>query len=247
MDPLDLRAVRKSLGWTQKQTAERLSVSQALVSMVENHQRSLTAAMQERLGSYYELDPTHLPLRELVSLTDSGYARELASLGYPGFAHRRDKDKDRHKDGKPSWNPAQLAVMVLSADTLDRRVAEALPWLVLRYWDADWNWAVRQLKLQDLQNRFGFVVTLARELAEKKSAEKTPSEDPSEEKSLGSPERLRQLERQLERSRLVRQDTFCNEHMTQAERKWLQTAASPQAQHWNLLSDLCPEHLTHVR
>ncbi len=226
MNTLDLRVVRQSLGWTQKQTAERLSVSQALVSMVENHQRSFTATVRYRLSSYYEAGAEHLPLREPVPMTDSDYARELANLGYPGFAHRKGKDC------KSSWNPAQLAVMALSADTLDRRVAEGFPWLVLRYWDADWNWALRQLKLQDLQNRLGFVVTLARELAQKKG--------------LSSAQHLQQLESQVERSRLVRQDTFCNERMTQAERKWLQTQASPQAQHWNLLSDLRPEHLPHV-
>lgn len=228
MNSLDLHAVRQSLGWTQTETAARLAVSQSLVSMVENGQRSLTAALQRRLASYYKASPVHLPLREPVQLTNSDYARELADLGYPGFAHRREKANEQ----KASWNPAQLAVMGLSADHLDRRVAEAFPWLLLRYWDADWNWAVQQLKLVDLQNRLGFVVTLARELAEKNG--------------LGSLDHLQRLESQLERSRLVRQDTFCNERMTHAERKWLQTQSSPPAQHWNLLSDLRPEHLTHV-
>jgi transcriptional regulator with XRE-family HTH domain len=226
MNTLDLRAVRRSLGWTQKQAAEHLCVSQALVSMVESRQRALTTAMLERLASYYHVDPSYLPLRKPVTMTRSDYAREMVNLGYPGFAHRKDNKE------KPSWNPAQLAVMALSANTLDRRVAEAFPWLVLRYWDADWNWALQQLKVQDLQNRLGFVVTLARELAD--------------EKGLGSLENLQQFESQVERSRLVRQDTFCNERMTQAERKWLQTQASPQARHWNLLCDLRPEHLTHV-
>jgi transcriptional regulator with XRE-family HTH domain len=227
MKTLDLRVVRKSLGWNQKQAALHLSVSQALVSMVENRRRSFTAALQYRLAAHYQVNPVHLPLREQVTMTDSDYTKELANLGYPGFAHLK-----KHNDEKPSWNPAQLVVMALSANTLGRRVAEGFPWLVLHYWDADWNWAVQQLKAQDLQNRFGFVVTLARELAEKEN--------------LGSPEHLRQLESQVERSRLVRQDTFCNESMTQTERKWLQTQASPQAQHWNLLSDLRPEHLAHV-
>jgi transcriptional regulator with XRE-family HTH domain len=224
MPTLDLRAVRKSLGWTQKQAAERLAVSQALVSMVENRERSLTAAMLDRLGSYYEVDAANLPLRDPVQMTDSDYAQELANLGYPGFAHQRR--------GKPSWNPAQLVVMALSNATLDRRVAEALPWLLLRYWDMDCSWALKELKVRDLQNRFGFVVTLAREVAE--------------QKNLGFPNHLKHLEDQVERSRLVRQDTFCNERMTQAERKWLQKKSSPQAQHWNLLSDLQPEYLTHV-
>jgi transcriptional regulator with XRE-family HTH domain len=228
MNSLDLHAVRQSLGWTQTETAARLAVSQSLVSMVENGQRSLTAALQRRLASYYKASPVYLPLREPVKLTNSDFAKELADLGYPGFAHRREKANEQ----KASWNPAQLAMMGLSADHLDRRVAEAFPWLLLRYWDADWNWAVQQLKLVDLQNRLGFVVTLARELAEKNG--------------LGSLDHLQRLESQLERSRLVRQDTFCNERMTHAERKWLQTQSSPPAQHWNLLSDLRPEHLTHV-
>jgi transcriptional regulator with XRE-family HTH domain len=227
MSDLDLRAARKLLGWTQQQTAERLSVSQSLVSMVENRQRSLTPAVQEKLSSYYEVDPVHLPLREPVPMSDSEYAEELANLGYPGFAHRKTRD------GKPAWNPAQLAVMALSTESLDRRVAEGLPWLVLRFSNADWNWAVQELKVHDLQNRLGFVVTLAREAAK--------------DRGLGSLENLQQLGNQVERSRLVRQDTFCNERMTQAERTWLKNRASPQAQHWNLLSDLGPEHLTHVR
>jgi transcriptional regulator with XRE-family HTH domain len=225
VNTLDLRAVRRSLGWSQKQAAKYLSVSQALVSMVENRQRSLSADVLERLGSRYQLDPAHLPLREPVPMADSDFARELAALGYPGFAHRKEKN------GKPSWNPAQLAAMALSANALDRRVAEALPWLVLRYSNAEWSWTLQQLKLQDFQNRLGFVVTLARELAEN---------------GLGSPQHLQQLENQVERSRLVRQDTFCNETMTQSERRWLQSHAPPQAQHWNLLSDLRPEHLTHA-
>lgn len=224
MPALDLRAVRKSLGWTQKQAAKHLAVSQALVSMVENRERSFTAEMLERLSSYYEVDPAHLPLRDPVPLTDSDFARELANLGYPGFAHQ--------KTGKPTWNPAQLAVMALSNPSLDRRVAEAFPWLVLRYAEMDWTWALRELKARDLQNRFGFVVTLAREVAE--------------QRNLSSPDHLKQLESKVERSRLVRQDTFCNERMTQAERKWLQAKASPEAQHWNLLSDLQPEYLAHV-
>src|SRR5271154_4380891 len=102
MNTLDLRAVRQSLGWTQKQTAERLSVSQALVSMVENRQRSLTAALVERLGSYYQVDPVRLPFRESLPMTQSDYARELANLGYPGFAHRKGNENDTNE--KPSWN-----------------------------------------------------------------------------------------------------------------------------------------------
>ena len=196
--------------------------------MVENGERSLTTAMRDRLGAYYEADPTSLPLREPAKLADSDFERELANLRYPGFAHRRSANEKN-----PSWNPSQLLVMALSTETLDRRVAEALPWLVLRYAEMDWVWVVRQAKVLDLQNRLGFVVTLARELAE--------------QHGLGSPLDLQQLETQLEQSRLSKQDTFCNERMTQAERRWLQTKSSPAAHRWNVLSDLRVEHLAHVR
>jgi transcriptional regulator with XRE-family HTH domain len=229
----DLHSVRKHLGWTQEQTAEHLCVSQTLVSMVENGRRALTNEMLARLMAFYEVDPTQLPYRDSADLTDADYAGELTKLGYPGFAHRRDQTE------KPQWNPVQLAVKLLSADNLDRRVAEALPWLLLRYSYGDWTEALNELKVQDLQNRLGFVVTLAREVTEKETG-KEASRREAASKQLGC------LEAQAERSRLVRQDTFCNEHMTQAERRWLQNASSPQAQHWNLLCDLRPEHLAHV-
>lgn len=224
MPTLNLRAVRKSLGWTQQRAAERLGVSQALVSMVENGERSLTPEILDRLGAYYEVDPTNLPLREPVAMTAADFAREIGSLGYPGFKYL--------SEGKPYWNPAQFLILALREDDLECRLSEGLPWLVLRYGEMDWAWALREAKVLDLQNRFGFVVMLACELAEKYR--------------VGSLLHLRQLESQIERSRLVRQSTFCNERMTQAERKWLQTNSSPGAEHWNLLSNLKVEHLKHV-
>ncbi len=43
---------------------------------------------------------------------------------------------------------------------------EALVWVAVTYADLDWDWVVRQAKVGDLQNRLGFLVTLARQLAE---------------------------------------------------------------------------------
>jgi len=54
------------------------------------------------------------------------------------------------------------------------------------------------------------------------------------------------VERRLERSRLVREDTLCQESMTQAEQRWLRDRRSAQAQHWNLLTGLLPEHLRYA-
>ena len=221
---LNLRDLRESLGWGQKELAARLQVSQTLVSLIETGQRPVSTQVRKALSEFLEVPATTLPLREEVHLKDSDYARELADLGYPGFAHLRA--------GKPGWNPAQLMVMALSSDFLDRRVAEALPWLLLRYPDADWGWALRESKLRDLSNRFGFVVTLALAVAQ--------------EKGLDSEDELARLETTVERSRLAKQDTFCNERMTRPERDWLRTHSSPQAERWNLLSDLKPEYLSHA-
>jgi hypothetical protein len=49
----------------------------------------------------------------------------------------------------------------------------------------------------------------------------------------------------LERSRLVREDTLCHDSMTQAERKWLRQNRPPDAEHWNLLTDLDVRHLAY--
>lgn len=58
-------------------------------------------------------------------------------------------------------------------------------------------------KLHDLQNRLGFVVALARQVAER-------NEQPEKASALAV------VEAQLEPSRLAREDTLCRESMTQA-------------------------------
>jgi hypothetical protein len=98
----------------------------------------------------------------------------------------------------------------------------------------DWNWVVREAKANDVTNRLGFVVTLARKLAEQK-------------KNDSVAETLRAVETRLQRSILVQEETLCNENMTKAERRWLQERRPPEARQWHILSDLLPEHLDHVK
>ncbi len=85
-------------------------------------------------------------------------------------------------------------------------------------------------KAYDLQNRLGFVTNLAMHVAEfRKDHEAT--------------EKLRHWESELARSKLVREDTLCNEAMTTAERTWLQTERPEIAKQWHLLTGLAPHHL----
>ncbi len=221
--------VRKRLGLTQSQAAEKLGVSQAYVSMLERGKRSLPSVLARRLVRLRGLPPTALPVAKDLGRPSAAkpaeLAKELAALGYPGFSYLRSR-KVR--------NPAEVLLTALAQKDLESRLAEALPWVVLRYPNLDWEWLTRAAKVNDLQNRLGFVTTLARRLAEAQ-----PSEHPSLQL-------LAEKEAELERSRLESEDTFCKESLTPAERSWLQQHRSEDAACWHLLTDLSPRHFSHV-
>jgi hypothetical protein len=56
---------------------------------------------------------------------------------------------------------------------------------------------------------------------------------------------LKRWELQFKHSLLAREDTLCNETMTNAERKWLAAQRPAAAEDWNLLTDLSPHHLNY--
>ena len=227
MNGPQLKEARQQKGWTQEEAAKHLRLSQTYLSLLESGRRDLPAHLLKTFSKVYKFSPLSLPFHgeaSWPSLDADALTRELAGLGYPGFAYMKTK---------ATWNPAELLVAALTKDNLDARDAEALPWVVLRYHDMNWQWVIRESKLRDAQNRLGFAVTLARAVAERKSDSATA-------------EHLRSVETSLQSSRLARADTFCHENMTQSERRWLQKRRTPQARRWNLLSDLAPEHLTHA-
>jgi hypothetical protein len=121
-------------------------------------------------------------------------------------------------------NPAEMLVRTLQARDVNARLVEALPWVLVRYTDLDWNWLLREAKANDLQNRLGFVVTVAKELAESKG-------------DLQTAHKLLHWEQTLENSRLQREDAF-RESLTDAERRWLRVNRSAEAAKWNMLSNL---------
>jgi len=226
MASVNLRNFRKQRGWNQQELARRLEVSQTLVSLWEHGQRKVPVRQLRQLRQLgMELNPTELPLRGEASFGEVDYAQELSNLRYPGFAHFRS--------GEPSWNPAQLLVEALSQRNLDRRVAEALPWLALRYAEMDWDWVTREAKLRNLQNRLGLTLLLAKKLALQKQ-------------ELEVADSLERREKSLRESLLAKEDTYCHEDMTQAERRWLYTRRSPEASAWNVLSDLQLADLAHA-
>lgn len=229
MDGHTLREVRQSKNWTQQQTARALGVTQAYLSMLEKGRRTVSESFVRKALKVLDLPPTALPLpseasRAPVPSRKHDFTADLAALGYPGFAYLRTKLQK---------NPAGLLLDALNEPNLDARVAEGLPWLSLTYVDMDWDWLVRNVKVRDRQNRLGFAVSLASEVAESKNDRERVR-------------RLRQCLQVLESARLVREDTFCHDSMTQAERKWLREHRSPVAAHWNLLTDMKGEHLAYA-
>jgi transcriptional regulator with XRE-family HTH domain len=212
-----LKKARVDRGWSQQEAAARLGVTQAYLSLLESGRRS-AAPLARRLMQVYDLPPTVLPVQEVrENVTPDFLAHELASLGYPGFAHLRGRAR--------KTNPAEFLLTALSQRNLEARVAEGLPWLVLRYPDMPLDWLVREARARTLQNRLGFVVTLGRRAARR--------------------DNLKSLEQTLADSKLEKEDSFCKE-LNAAERGWLREHSSEEARQWHLLSDLKPDALRYV-
>jgi transcriptional regulator with XRE-family HTH domain len=212
-----LKRARLDRGWNQQQAAARLGVTQAYLSMLERGRRSRDP-LARKLMQVYHLPPTVLPVHEVrENVTADFLAHELALLGYPGFAHLRG--------GARKANPAEFLVTALAQRNLEARVAEGLPWLVLRYLDMPMDFLVREARARNLQNRLGFVVTLGRRAAGRDD--------------------LQPLEQTLADSKLEKEDSFCKE-LNEAERRWLQEHRSEEARQWHLLSDLRPDALRYV-
>jgi transcriptional regulator with XRE-family HTH domain len=218
LGPDQLKTARRAAGLTQHQAADRLGVSQAYLALLERGRRPATTPLRSRIVDLYHLGPIALPLDSDNPgfWGSSSLAEGLASLGYAGF---------RQLIGEPPQNPAAILLAAVAAGDVEVRVLEALPWLAVQYHNLDWDWLVRQAKLRDVQNRLGFVVTLARQVAEKRG-------------DIVAAGRLHQVEEILDRARLAREDTLCQESLSDAERSWLRQARPSEASHWNLLTDL---------
>jgi transcriptional regulator with XRE-family HTH domain len=217
MNPRQLKSARLDRGWSQQYAAKRLGVTQAYLSMLERGRRS-PRALSRRLMQVYALSPTALPVHGVrENATPDSLACELARLGYPGFAHLNGRAK--------AVNPAEFLLTALSQNNLEARVAEGLPWVVLKYPDMPLDWLVREARARMLQNRLGFVVTLARRAAAR--------------------EDLAPLEQALGDSKLEREDSFCKK-LNDPECRWLRDHRSEEARRWNLLSDFRPNELRYV-
>jgi transcriptional regulator with XRE-family HTH domain len=220
----DLRDGREDAKLTQAQAATKLGVSQPYLSLLEKGHRPVPAPLARKVVKLYGLPATALPLTETPSSADAhDLAEGLAVLGYPGFSHLKAHKKKR--------NPAELMFVALNQNELESRLTEALPWVVWKFADLDWNWLVTHVKQNALQNRLGFVTDVARRWAQVRG---------------DAAVLLSQHETELDSVRLVREGTLCHDSLTNAEREWLRETRPEEAKHWNLLTDLKPEHLRYA-
>jgi hypothetical protein len=97
------------------------------------------------------------------------------------------------------------------------------------------NWLVEQARKFNLQNRLGFVVGLALQVAERAPVTTTPEYS-----------RFVNSDLKLDESRLVKEDVFYRPPQTEGEKQWLVRNGSQEAVHWNLLTDLKPEQLQYA-
>ena len=226
----DLRKSRQLAGWTQDRLAARLGVTQAYLSLMERGYRTVPNHVTRATTRVLHLPASHLPLPAPSSFdvpaTEHWVEQALARLEYPGFAYRRKPGAKR--------NPTELLLRALAYDNLGPRLTEALPWLLLRFEKFDFETLAGLAKLRDLQNRLGFTVSLALQVAE---------HDP---RWTSRVQELRRLEKFLEPSRLAREDTYGRVETSDRMREWLRHQRSRAAEHWNLLTDLKMEQLPYA-
>ncbi len=227
MKPSEFKSARLAMRWTQTEAATHMRMSQAYLNFLESGKRRLTPKLAHRATSVYGLSPELLPLGDAFApaeADDQRLTELLAKLGYPGFAYLCARAARMH--------PFEVLLTALAKKSLDARVAEALPWVAMEYAQPG-SWLVENARKFNLQNRLGFVVSLARRAAELRHKASRSAE-------------LGQIEDLLDDSRLAREDAFYRPPRTEGEKEWLRKNRTEDAAHWNLLTDMRTEHLQYA-
>lgn len=218
-----LRAARRKAGLSQQAAAARLKLSQPYYSQLESGARSLPAELAPLVVSRLGASACVLPLPELSlewhEMSPERLTSALAALGYPPFAHMRKTAR--------SMNPAAVIVGALAHEDVDVRLVEALPWVLSEFPDLDTDWLIAECRLLNLQNRLGYLVTLA-------------------DRPEVSVSHLSRLRLGLETSRLAVEGTLCRDSMPPAERDWVRKHRSAEAEHWRLLTTMTREQLPYA-
>jgi transcriptional regulator with XRE-family HTH domain len=218
-----LRQARTNAGMSQVEAAARFGVSQTLLSLMENGERSVTPAVAKWAVEHLRATPEQLPLSFRTRHSDNQLAADLGALGYPGYSYLQSQPR----------NPAEVLFDALDRPDLDARLVEALPWLPLQYPNMDWDRLTLEAKVRNRQNRLGFIVALAASVA-KKQAKRDVAR------------RLTEVVKTLEEARLAKTDTLCQESWPPSQRKFAHQQRSALAAHWKLDTRLTEENLAQI-
>ena len=214
---------------SQAALAQALGVTQAYVSQLESGARPVSRKLAARLAALPDvraLPPTVFPTEARgFDEADADFAADLAALGYPAFEPR---------DGHAPRNPAAVIISILRRRHVAPAVTAAIPWVLLRFRDLDARWLIDRARLDNLQNRLGFLTDLALALARPRTA--------AGRFDGAHLERLESLRAALDDSRLVKEDTLARE-LTSTERQFFQENRSDTARYWNLLTGLTKDTL----
>lgn len=216
-----VREARQGQGLTQQAAARAWGLSQTYLSLMEAGKRPVPEQLVRRLA---RRTPAALSALPKSNLRPDRVERALGRLGFPGFVHLSARE--------PLTNPAAVVLRAVTLDTVPARVVEALPWVMARFADMDWNWLVDHVKLANCQNRLGYLVHLSRQLAERSA-------------NADAVSRLDAVELRLSDARLLKVDAFRRD-LTDAERRYLVENRPEEAVYWNLLTRLRVEDLRYA-
>ena len=209
--------------------AKHLGVSQPYLALLESGKRHVDEKLTRRAVRVFRASPAALPTSHspVRKVEDEKLAKELAALGYPGFAYM-----------KGGWkrNPMDVLLTALAKPNLEARQVEALPWLVLNYPEMSVPELVSYARSENLSNKLGFVVGLAKQVAERTNS------SANSHRVL----KLAQLEKELSESRLLTEGTLCQDSLSTREKDWLRETRPEEAKYWNLLTKWRPEHLSYA-
>lgn len=165
------------------------------------------------------------PRRSRLTRSDA-IAEALGSLGCPGFAQLAlDFGVE---ELQPAPDPAVVLIAAVACENLAPHVLNAVPWLVLEFPHIDWAWAVAESRRRNVQNRLGFIVTLAQHRLARENGD------------ADLLTRLAAVEELLFQFRAEKEDTLCQDALPESGRRYLRANRPREAAQWNLLTDLTP-------
>lgn len=228
----EIRQYRGHLMLSQAQLAHALGVTQAYISQLERGKRPVSTKLAVKLAGLPDLRrlPATVFPEDTAGLDriDADFAADLGAMGYPGFASPGERAPK---------NPAAVIVGILKRRQVAPGVMAAIPWLLLRFPDLNTSWLIDQARLNNLQNRLGFLTDLAIEIAETYLAAGRFDE--------AHLLKLEEMRGHLEDSRLAKDDTLARP-LSPSERQFFEENRSETARHWNLLTGLTKETLPFV-